>query len=382
MAHCEVAQMLARRLGLREEVGDSVAHVFERWDGKGLPGQLSGDAIPVAARIVAAARDVDVFYRLGGWEVVADVLRRRRGRAYDPAVADLFLEHGEQRITEVEEESAWEAVLACEPRPQVRISELRLDEALRAFADFADLKSPFTRGHSPGVAELAEAAASHAGLAAAEVTDVRRAALVHDLGRTGVPNGIWDESAALSAAEWERVRLHPYFSERILSHSATLGRLAVLTGSHHERVDGSGYHRGTRASALPAAARILAAADAFQAMTQPRPHRPRVAAAAAAAQLRHAVSAGKLDHVAVQAVLGAAGQAEARPRHAWPAGLTDREVEILRLISRGESNRVVAAELTISVKTVGRHVENIYNKIGVSSRPAAALFAMEHELLH
>ncbi|MGH3103844.1 MAG: HD domain-containing phosphohydrolase [Gaiellaceae bacterium] len=379
--HCEVAQMLARRVGLRETVGECVAHVFERWDGKGLPGELAGEAIPIAARIVAAARDVDVLYRLGGWELVADVLRRRRARAYDPAVVDLFLERGERPIAAAGGDSPWEAVLACEPSPQTRISESRLDEVLSAFADFADLKSPFTRGHSPGVAKLADAAARDAGLPAADVADLRRAALVHDLGRTGIANGIWDKPAALSAEEWERVRLHPYLSERLLSHSPTLGRLAALAGSHHERLDGSGYHRGSRASALPAAARILAAADAFQAMTQPRPHRPAFAATAAATQLRHEVSEGKLDHDAVQAVLAAAGQAETRPRHAWPAGLTDREVEVLRLISRGASNRVVATELTISVKTVGRHVENIYNKIGVSSRPAAALYAMEHDLI-
>ena len=379
--HCEVAQMLAARVGLRRSVAGDIAFVFERWDGKGLPSGVKGDAIPFNARIVSVARDVDVFSRLGGWELASDTLRTRRGSAYDPAVADAMLARGEGLLASLDERDAWEAVLEAEPTPHEQVPAARIDEALRAFAEFADLKSPYTRGHSTAVASLAATAAETCGLDLDQIELVRRAALVHDLGRVGVHNGIWDKPGALSSEEWERVRLHPYYTERILSRCATLRSLADAAGSHHERLDGSGYHRGSRAAQQPTATRILAAADAYQAMTQDRPQRPALASDAAASELEREVQEGRMDEAAVRAVLQAAGLASRRRRRTLPAGLTEREVEVLRLISRGRSNREVARELTISPKTVGRHVENVYAKTGVSSRPAAALFAMQHDLL-
>lgn len=379
--HCQVAQMLAARLDIRPSVAQCVSAVLERWDGKGIPGELAGDAIPIPARLVSVARDVDVFHQMGGWALAAAVLRRRRATAYDPAAVDVLLTHGERWLREAGAESVWNMALAAEPRPPVLVGRLRLDGLLRALADFADLKSPFTLGHSSGVACLAEGAARCAGLSEDAVTDVRHAALVHDLGRTGIPNGIWDKPGKLSLAEWERVRLHPYLSERILARPSALAHLAPLAGAHHERIDGSGYHRGSAAPLLPMTARILGAADAYQAMTQDRPYRPALGPRAAAAALRDEARAGRLDWRAVYAVLEAAGLRTGAARHAWPAGLTEREVEVLRLISRGQSNRVVAQRLGISAKTVGRHVDNLYAKVGVSSRAAAALFAMEHDLL-
>jgi HD-GYP domain-containing protein (c-di-GMP phosphodiesterase class II) len=185
----------------------------------------------------------------------------------------------------------------------------------------------------------------------------------------------------LSQLEWERVRLHPYLTERILAHSPALGRVALLAGSHHERLDGSGYHRGSDSAALSKAARILAAADAYQAMGQPRPYRPPLGEKLRAAELQKEMDAGRLDRDAGRAVLAAAGQAVPPARTSRPNGLTEREVEVLRLISRGASNRVVARELVISPKTAGRHIENIYAKINVSSRAAAALFALQNGLL-
>jgi DNA-binding CsgD family transcriptional regulator len=231
------------------------------------------------------------------------------------------------------------------------------------------------------VSRLAERAARCAGLDDEAATDLRRAALVHDLGRTGIPNGIWDKPGRLSFAEWERIRLHPYLSERILIRATPLARLAPLAGSHHERLDGSGYYRASRAALLPMSACILAASDVYQAMTQPRPHRPALSDTRAAAALQQEADEGRLDWRAVRAVIEAAGLHNRPPRRAWPAGLTEREVEVLRLISRGHPNRVVAQQLGISAKTVGRHIDNLYVKIGVSSRAAAALFAMEHDLL-
>jgi HD-GYP domain-containing protein (c-di-GMP phosphodiesterase class II) len=378
--HCEVARMLAAKIGLPTRIGDCFAHVFERWDGKGLPGDLSGDDIPIAARIVACARDVELFHRLGGWDMATDVLRRRRGKAYDPTVVDVFLAHGGRWLAESAGDSVWEMALAAEPAPWLHVDETRLDAVLEALAAFADLKSPFTRGHSPGVAALAEGAARHAGLGESEAVAVRRAGLVHDLGRTGIPNGIWDKPGPLTRAEWERVRLHPYLTERVLTQAAALAPLAALAGAHHERLDGSGYHRGSPAALLPPAARILAAADAYHAMTEARPHRPALSPQEAASELTAAADSGRLESHAVQCVLEAAGHDQGR-RSTGPAGLSEREVEVLRLIARGASYKDVAGRLSISPKTAEHHVAHIYTKIGVSSRAAAALFAMEHHLL-
>jgi HD-GYP domain-containing protein (c-di-GMP phosphodiesterase class II) len=379
--HCEVARMLAERMGLRPAIADGVGHVFERWDGRGLPSRLAGDAIPIAVRVVVIARDVDLFNRAGGWELVSERLGRRRGRAYDPALVDAVLADGLGWVAALEEGSTWKSVLVAEPGNPATVSEARLETVLSVFADFADIKSPFTIGHSRGVAELAGQAARIRGLGDPEAIDLRRAALVHDLGRVAVPNGVWERPGPLTTAGWERVRLHPYYSERLLSRMAPLRRLAELAGGHHERLDGSGYHRGSHAAQLSPGQRVLAAADSYQAMTQSRPHRSALTLDDAATELRSEVASGRLDRDAVDAVLEAAGFAPSPSRRSWPAGLTDREVDVLRLICRGNSNRLVAAELSISPKTVGRHVENLYNKIGVSSRAAAALFAIQQGLL-
>jgi HD-GYP domain-containing protein (c-di-GMP phosphodiesterase class II) len=264
----------------------------------------------------------------------------------------------------------------------VFISASGLDTMARAFADFTDLKSPYTTGHSRGVAELADGGARNANLTEPEVTGLRQAALLHDLGRVAVANGIWEAPRPLTAPEWERVRLHAYHTERILAHAPMLQPLAILASSHHERIDGSGYHRGSKAAQLPAPARLLAAADAYQAMTQERPHRPARTPDDAARELRAEVDAGRLDRSAAESVLEAAGHTRRRARKELPAGLSEREVDVLREICLGHSNRQTAARLHIAEKTVGHHVQHIYDKIGRSTRAGAALFAMENDLIH
>jgi HD-GYP domain-containing protein (c-di-GMP phosphodiesterase class II) len=376
--HCEVGAMLARRAGLAAPVVDALAHAYERWDGKGYPEQLSGDAIPLAVRVVVTARDADLAARLGtdprAW------LRERRGRAYDPTVVDAFERVGREALAGLDGADEWELALAAEPSPAATVGHDTLDPVLTAFADFADIKSPWIRGHSRTVASLAEAAGSHAGLDETVCGRLRHAGLVHDLGRVAVENGIWDKPGPLTTPEWERVRLHPYYTERILARCGALGSLVQPASSHHERVDGSGYHRSLAADALSPPERILAAADVFAALTAERPHRPALRDDEAAAVLEDEAGA-TLDADSVACVLAAAGRRGAPSRPRRPADLTEREVEVLRLIARGRSNREVAERLVISRKTVGRHVENVYAKIGVSSRAAAALFAMEHGLL-
>src|SRR3569833_1111460 len=277
---------------------------------------------------------MEIFYRLGGLEAACQVVRDRRGGMFDPQVADTFL-HGAKHLVEpLETESAWDAALAAEPEPWRFVPETRLDDVARTFADFADLKSPFMLGHSAGVAQLAGAAAQLLGMGDGEVTACRRAGWLHDIGREAVPTGIWDKQGRLTAAEWERVRLHGYYTERVLARSPRLEPLAQLAGLHHERLDGSGYHRGARATGLSRAARVIAAADVYQALSEERPYRSPLAPDVAASELRADADAGRLDREAVEGVLQAGGH---RPRRiaSWPAGRSGREVEVLRLVARG-----------------------------------------------
>jgi HD-GYP domain-containing protein (c-di-GMP phosphodiesterase class II) len=379
--HCQVAQMLAPRIGFSTSVALHIGSSFERWDGKGIPGKLKGESIPVPCRIVAVARDADIFSRLGGWTLVSEQLRLRRGKAYDPAVVDIFLARGATWLSMVERDGIWDQVIAAEPSPHAVVSDTALEEVLCAFADLADLKAPQAAGHSRAVASIAWAAGRALGLGSQESETLRNAALLHDLGKAGIPSGILDQHGPLSAGQWERVRLHPYYTERMLSYVPRLREAGAIAGAHHECLDGSGYHRGVTADSLPAAARILSAANTFHALQIQRPYRPALGAEEAARELRARAEQGRLDRAAVSAVLETSGHRAGHLKTGGPHGLTDREVEVLRLIARGASNRVVAERLTISVKTAGRHVENIYAKTGVSSRATAALYAMQHDLL-
>jgi putative nucleotidyltransferase with HDIG domain len=247
---------------------------------------------------------------------------------------------------------------------------------LGAIGDFGDLKCAFTVAHSRAVAELAAAAATHLGLSPVEVDVVRRAGLVHDLGRMGVPNSVWEKSGSLTESDWERIRLYPYLTGRILSRVHGLKEVAVVAQSHRERLDGSGYPRGLGGAALPITQRILAAADSYRGSLEERPHRPALIPEQAAVRLRKEAGAGRLGAAAVEAVMSVAGHQPGR-RAAGPAGLTAREVEILRLLSRGLTSTEIARRLVISAKTVRNHLEHIYVKIGVSNRTGAALFALE-----
>lgn len=371
-AHCEVAAMFSRRMGLDDRVTNALAHAYERWDGKGFPAGLRGEAIPLEIRISSVARDVDLLVQDG--VDPTEMLGDRRGRAYDPAVVDVVA-----GLASVRGDADWDEVMAAEPHPAALVDEV--DRALSVMADFVDLKSAWTQGHSRDVAELAGAAGREAGLSTDECHDLRRAGLVHDLGRVGVANGVWDRPGALAIDDWENVRLHPYLTQRILSRCPALSPLGELASSHHERLDGSGYHRQSTADGLSAAARLLAAADAFASLVADRPHRAARDFDAAVDVLGGEASAGRLDRAAVAAVIAAAGGERVLPPTTHPGGLTDREVEVLQLLTAGRTNRQVGAELFISPKTVGRHVENIYAKIGVSTRAGAAVYAMEHRLL-
>ena len=375
--HCEAAARLGTHLGLGDDVRLALGHAYERWDGKGYPAGLAGEETPLAVRVVSAARDAELWSR-EGWATAAVMLDRRRGRAHDPAVVDALVTDGERWLAEIGDDPC-SAVLDAEPAPVHMIDDL--DQALTALAHFTDLKSRYFRGHSTGVARLAADAARCAGLAETDADALGRAALVHDVGRVGVPSGIWDRTRPLSGSDWERVRLHPYLTERVLDRCGPLKPFVQVAVHHHERVDGSGYHRGVSGDQLTQPARLLAAADAFHTMGEERAHRPALTAEDAAGCLLDDVDGGRFARADVDAVLGAAGQLPRLPNVPRPAGLTEREVDVLRLIARGHVNKQVAAELGISPKTVGHHVEHIYAKAGVTTRAGAALFAMENGLL-
>jgi HD-GYP domain-containing protein (c-di-GMP phosphodiesterase class II)/DNA-binding CsgD family transcriptional regulator len=377
--HCAAAGDFAVRLGLGREVRDALQHSLERWDGKGKPAGLRGEELALAARIVQLADLTVAWYRLGGVEGAIEGARERRGGQLDPRLVDRFCGIAPLALPELDATPTWEALIDAEPALRPTLSGNELDSALEAVADFGGLKSPYFAGHSRGVAALVEAAAPGYELPEGAAVTVRRAALVQDIGRLGVSNAIWDKPGPLSHAELERVRLHPYLAERMLARPPLLAELGALAAMHHERCDGLGYPRGLTGGALPASARLLAAADCYQALLEPRPHRPACSPAECEAELRREVPAGRLDGDAVNAcsprpVIACGGAASA-------GGLTPREVEVLRLLARGSASKQIARELVISPKTARNHIEHIYQKTGARTRAGASLFAMKHGLL-
>ena len=379
-AMCEVAQRFAGWLELGPRIEDALDYVFARWDGRGFP-QVGGEELPFPMRLLHVGRDISLFLSASGPDEARAVVERRSGAAYEPRLAELAVQNFAELLDGLDDTRMWEQAVAAEPFPQLWISGERVDAAFTAIAAMTGLKSPWLREHSTGVAELAEAAAWRMNLEPAAVTLVRRAALAHDLGRVGVSNAIWEKPGPLGFGEWERVRLHPHYTERAFAQSADLAPIGVVAGAHHERLDGSGYHRGTRGTAVDQAARILAAADCYAAMREARPHRPALDADAAEAELLRECDEGRLDSDAVHAVLAAAGhRIRERPRE-LPGGLTEREFEVLLVLVRGESNQGIADSLGISVKTVGHHLQHVYAKAGVRSRAAATVWAYEHDLV-
>jgi len=378
--HAGLARELAAELGLPASTLDSLAASYERWDGRGWPGDLAGDRIPIAARVVQFAEYVEVAHRGSGIKAAIALAERRRGTQFDPSIVDTLALDAEKVFSLLDDAGSWDIVINAEPSLAIALSREAFDGALVAIARFVDMKSPYTIGHSEAVAELSEAAGRHLGLSTEETRLLYRAGLVHDFGRLGVSNSIWDKQGPLGTGEWERVRLYPYFTERMLQQSATLEPLARIAVQQRERLDGSGYPRGLSGAGISHHARILAAADAYQAMREPRPHRRARTSADAASELRACVRAGHLDSDAVAAVLAAAGHRTPR-RKDGPSGLTAREMEVLRLAARGCSNKEIAAQLVISPKTAGNHIEHIYTKIGASNRAEASLFAMRNGLL-
>jgi len=380
LSHCLTTANMAERLGMGAEIREPLQQIFTRWDGKGVPSGVAGEAIASPVRLLHLADCVEVLHRVGGVDTAIEVARARRGTQFDPAVVRAFCEGAGEILADLDEITDWSAVIDGEPYLQQRLNDEELDTALEAIADFTDLRSPSRSGHSRAVAGLAAGAAAVRGLPEKEVVTLRRAGLVHDLGMHGLPATILDKPGPLTTTESERVRMTSYYTERMLARTPALARIGAVASLTNERLDGSGYHRGMSGASIPAAGRIVAAADAFQAMTEPRPYRPALTAGAATDALRAEARAGRLATDAVNAVLTAAGVRRAK-RRSGPSGLTEREIEVLVLIARGASNKQVARILGITPKTAGTHIERIYTKIGASTRSTATLFAMQQGLI-
>jgi HD-GYP domain-containing protein (c-di-GMP phosphodiesterase class II) len=380
--HCEVAQRIAQRLGLSEEIRESLGQIYERWDGRGLPRGLSGSAVKFPVRLVTLAQDAIALTEVHGFGTMTTMIEARTDGAYERELVELFLGAAEQLMTGLDQPVDRETILGLEPAPHAMLDEPACEEAYLAIADMIDMRMPFTFGHSRAVAALAEAAAKRLGLPSAEVRALRWAAYTHDLGELTVPVSTWMQPRALTERETDAAHLHPYHSERALTSLGGDGKLvAMIAQRHHERLDGSGYYRNSRAPDLSPAARVLAVAEAFQTAREPRPQRVALNDVAAAAQIRSAVRAGQLCPDAAEAVLSGAGQPARRSAPERLAGLTPREIQVLQLIAAGLTAKEAANRLDIAVKTADNHIQSLYSKIGVATRAGAALYALERGLV-
>jgi HD-GYP domain-containing protein (c-di-GMP phosphodiesterase class II)/DNA-binding CsgD family transcriptional regulator len=394
----EVAARFASRLDRSPRVQDALRFAFERWDGSGPSGRRR-ESIPMISRITYASIFLEVFHVVGGRAAAVDLARARRGKDLDPVVVDAFLHlaRKESFWQGLESESIWTLVREIEPDSPFRYFDAgRLDDAATAFGDFADLKSFYSAGHSRRVAALSESMADAMNIRDESVVTIRRAALLHDIGLVAIPSLVLHKPRErLSEAEWEMMRLHPYHAERILTRTPVFAPLCHIVAAHHERPDGKGYFRGLTDSEIPVGARILAVAVRFDELTHDGPGREALSPEAAIDVMNREAGSGLCED-ALSALHERAASAQddesaperpsppisdSEPRRVWPAGLTDREVEILRTLSTGASRQQMAQCLSLSEHTVRHHLEHIYSKIDVRTRVEATLFAIEHGLL-
>lgn len=378
-AQCDQASALAKDLGMTDDVVLALGQIFERYAGFGAPSGLRGEEIVLPARVLHVASVLEIHHRQGGRERALAALREQSGATLDPALVGALEASVEEHWPSLEGTSSWDEFLAAEPAPEAAVA-CDLDAVALAFARYTDLKTPVFLGHSTAVADLCALAGAEDGLAPQEVTKLRRAGLFHDLGIVAVPNGIWEKQGPFDDAERDHAHSHAFHGARVLGRIGAYADEARMVGLHHERCDGSGYPMGAAVTSNERGARVLACADAFRARTEARPHRHAATPSEAADELRREVHEGKLCGRALDLVLAVAGVRSKTPSRP-PSGLTDREVDVLSHLARGLTNKEIAVALGIATKTAQHHVEHIYAKIAVSTRAAAALFAVRHDLV-
>ena len=328
---CDRGASIIRKIGLSEETAEAVRCLDEHWDGSGYPSRLQGEHIPLMARIACLAQHLDVFASEQSPMTAIATMHERSGRWFDPQLVGIVqslhtsgalwsgCEPGENGHT-------MERVLDAAPGGTNRLSDASLDQICEAFADVVDAKSPFTFRHSMGVTEIARSVATAMGLGAAGTQFVRRAALLHDLGKLRVPNSILDKNGKLTAMEWSVVQEHPALTRKILCQIRAFDGVAAVAGAHHEKLDGSGYPDRLTEKHISLEARILAVADVYGALTENRPYRVGMSHEEATEIMKRDVP-GKLDSVCFEALLGlhqyghdqrAAGQVPGVPRTLLP----------------------------------------------------------------
>jgi HD-GYP domain-containing protein (c-di-GMP phosphodiesterase class II)/DNA-binding CsgD family transcriptional regulator len=373
----DVGSRIAARLGLSEATQLSLYHICETWNGKG-PHRISGLEIPLSGRIVNVSMILEIFFSDRGVAAARQAAAVRSGKSFDPGIAGAAIALCDDAAfwEQLGAEEPWGSVLELEPPPLQHVDEAGLDDFAYALADIVDLKSTAAATHSRRTAEVAEAIAMRLRLTPEDVALIRRAALVHDVGLVTVPSFLLQDKASWGEADHERFRLHPYYTERILSHSEALKAIGAVASAHHENIDGSGYHRGLSGSQLSPPARVVAAASAYIESMETVGNDPELALQAL--KTRRVLDPDCLAALAAEV----AGQEQAAPaKKTWPAGLTEREVEVLRLVASGLNLKEAAERLVISDHTARHHLESVYGKAGVSSRAGITLFAVENGLL-
>ncbi len=276
---CRRGADIVTRLGFSPQVAVALSSLDEHWDGHGYPRGLRGQEIPLLARLMGLAQTLEVFAALEGPPAAIEVARERGGRWFDPTLvaAAEGLEADLAHWCGLDEYALQQAVRDCEPGDAALLAGPNtLDRIAEGFAAVVDAKSPYTATHSARVTDIAVGIAAELGLPPADIAELRRAGLLHDLGKLSIPNSILDKPGALTSEEWELVRLHPFFTQCVLERIRGFGSLALVAGSHHERLDGRGYHRQLAGDAIPRGGRVLAVADMFEALTSNRPYRPAI----------------------------------------------------------------------------------------------------------
>jgi HD-GYP domain-containing protein (c-di-GMP phosphodiesterase class II)/DNA-binding CsgD family transcriptional regulator len=381
-AHCEVTVEMAHQLGLAPAVAAGALDLFENWDGSGIPAGRRGEKIDLLAQIVALCGDLEIYARVFGLAKALQLVETKAGHRYDPALARVALKHAPTWLAEIAELDAW-PVAAGHAIGAMSETAGDIDAFAELLADYADLKLPSDFLNSRKVAEIATLTASILDFPPEAGARLARAALLHGLGRVAVPNATLERGSPMSEADEEHIRLIPHWTERILKRASLFKNEALLACRAFERLDGSGYPRGLCAPTLDREARALQACVFV--VTASRLERIGQDTPSVSDQIAEEVASGRLDVDAVNAVMAACGM----PRRPLPSQapisalqITQREQEVLAHLARGSSNKEIARKLGISPSTAGTHVENLYRKLGVGTRAAAALIASKRGLVN